>query len=123
MEQYAIAIIIQDTDTLQKVKLFFGKIKDFIQTQPIPDVEIRFFIGVARNVAKEIKDLLGANDDGIGDLYLPNMQIMEFGGQDYPYDEMKQRLFQWIGEQWMGNYQILDLKSDLKDLITNFKKY
>ena len=137
--QYAIGIIIQNTDTLAKLKLFFDKLKSLLNIQKIEveptkfieksvlkenaEAEIKFFIGIAPNVSKAKKDVLFANDDGIGDYYLPNTYSIEFRGQDYSYEEMKRRLIQFIGENWMGNYVILDLKSDLKDLLTKFKKY
>lgn len=122
MEQYAIGIILRNTDNKAKIKLFFDKMKNSSEVQQISD-KLRFFMGVATNVSKQMKDVLGANDDGIGDYYLPNMMIMEFGGRDYTEEEMKQRLTQWIGEQWMGQYQIIDSVSDLGNLLTNFKKY
>lgn len=138
-EQYAIGIIIQDTDTLTKVKSFFNKAKNLLEIQYIPDeennlieksvlkakpgAEIVFFIGIAPKVSKKIKDLLGVNDDGIGDYYLPNVMSMEFRGQDYSYDEMQRRLKQFIGEQWMGHYLILDSGSTLIDLQNKFINY
>lgn len=139
MEQYAIGLIIQNTDTLAKLKSFFTKAKGLVDTKQVsieadktieksvlkakPEAEIRFFIAIAPTVAKSTKDVWGANNDGIGDYYLPNAMTMEFRGQDYSLEEIKQRLTQFIGEQWMGQYVIIDSVSDLTDLLTKFKKW
>ena len=133
--EYAIGIIIQNTDTLTKVKTLFNKLNLMIEKKSvideqdrysikgIADTEIQFFIGVARGVPSIIKNILNANNDGVGELYLPVSRCMWFDGQDYTYAEMQQRLKQWIGFEWKEKYYILPVNFSTTNLLTKFVNY
>lgn len=134
MEQYAIGIIIQEKDSLAKLKSVFDKARTLVDNKSISakeakflvkgvEGEIKFFIGIAKNVSSQVRLKLGSMADYDNAEFIPNIICIEFG-EDYTYDQMKQKLIQFIGEQWMGYYWIIDIDSTLiGNLLTNFKRY
>jgi len=135
--QYAIGIIIQKADSLTKLKNLFLALKGLVNLPPIPlggdalekvvfndkpEAEVKFFVGIVKDVSSQTKANVGtfANYDNLQ--FLPQASFMYFG-EDYSYEEMKAKLIQWIGNQWMGHYLIIDSGSDLADLLTKFIKY
>jgi len=131
--EYAIGIIIQKTDTLAKLKLLFDKLRSLVETKgtdvhdskflfkEFPDSEIRFFVGIAKDVFPTTKKKLGDISNYDDGQFIPSISYMEFG-EDYTYEEMKKRLNQFMSEQVNGKCWIADTNSELTGtLSTNFK--
>ena len=136
--RYAVGIILDSLDDKLKIKKFFDGMKGLVDVQQLNDVDsnfqekvsakgnvdtdVNFFVGIGKNVDKETRDSIGGSDDGMGDYYLPNMRFMYFG-EDYTLEQMKQRLIQWMGEQWGVGYIMRDSSSSIKDLVKEIKPH
>ena len=85
----------------------------------IPETLINFYIGIGRNVPKQIKDKL--REAVNGGFYLPNSRLVWFDGQDYSKTQIESWLRKYANQDGCSKIWLVDLKTTLTgDLLSKF---
>ena len=85
----------------------------------IPETLINFYIGIGRNVPKQIKDKL--REAVNGGFYLPNSRLVWFDGQDYSKTQIESWLRKYANQDGCSKIWLVDLNTTLTgDLLSKF---